>query len=75
MVFNPPPDMDESQCMPIPAFQGQVLDGNLDGATVVIVAWQPTPQELADLIAGNPVFLMCFGGLPPHSLITRFPLR
>ena len=27
----------------------------------------------ADLNAGNPVFLICVSGVPPHVIATRFP--
>jgi len=72
-TMHPPADMDESQCSTIPAYQGGVHGGNLDGSSVIIVAWQPTAADLEDLNSGNPVFLVCLGGLPPHTLTTRFP--
>jgi len=71
-VFVPPTDLDPEQCQPIHAYLGAVQGGSCDGVALVVTAWTPTPQELADLNAGNPVFLSCVGGLPPHFLTTRF---
>jgi hypothetical protein len=74
-VFGAPPDLDESQCMSIPAFLGPIEGGNLDGQSVAIVAWQPEPSDLQRLAAGHPVYLLCCGGLPPHCLMTEFPAK
>lgn len=71
-AFSAPDDLNEKQCMTIPAFAGQVESGSCDGARQVIVAWQPTPEELTALNAGAPVFLAVLGGLPPHYLTTSF---
>ena len=65
-LFGPPPDLDESQCRSIPAFQGTVNGGSVDGASLTVVCWQPTPVELARLAEGRPIFLTFIGGLPPH---------
>lgn len=69
--FKAPSDMDGSQCGTISAFRGTIGGGNIDGAEVVVVAWKPTEQELEDSNNGQPVFLLCVGGLPPHSMTTR----
>lgn len=45
----------------------------MDGAQFVITAWQPSVEELAQLNEGAPVYFMCIGGLPLHTLTTTFP--
>lgn len=70
-VFTPPSDLAESQCAKIAAFSTQVQRGSCEGAHLIVVAWRPSPAELQQLIAGNPVFLSCLGGLPPHFLTTN----
>lgn len=72
--FGPPPELEESQCMTIPAFVGSVTGGSCDGSSMVVVAWKPTEEELAELNAGNPIFVSMLGGLPPHFLTTSFAL-
>ena len=64
--FGPPPDMQESQCMAIRVHVGLIQGGSLDGERVVVAAWQPTPEELAVLNTGQPLFISFIGGLPPH---------
>lgn len=66
MRFSPPPDLAESQCRTIHAYAGKVVGGSVDGADVVVTAWHLTPEELAALNAGKPLFLSFLGGLPPH---------
>lgn len=65
--YGPPADLVESQVMTIYAYQGKSQGGSVDGAPVIVVAWQPTPAELERLNQGAPLFLsfMC-DGLPPH---------
>jgi hypothetical protein len=71
-VFGHPPDLAESQVMPIPAYRGEVSGGSVDGVKLVIVAWLPTAEELEQLNAGAPVYLSSIGGLTPHFLTTSF---
>ncbi len=71
--FRPPAGWDESQIQPVAAYVGTMSGGNNDGAEVVITAWQPSPDELARLNEGGPVFLCFLGGLPPHIVTTDFP--
>lgn len=73
--FGPPPGMDESQVQTIPGFRGDISAGNLDGAFVVVVAWQPSEKELAQLNEGAPIFVMFMSGIVPHCLNTEFPLE
>ena len=68
--FGAPPDLSQSQVMSIPAYRGEVSGGSVDGVKLVIVAWLPTPEELAQLNAGTPVYLSSISGLTPHFLTT-----
>ncbi len=72
--FKAPVDIDESQCSTIPAYVGILQGGNLDGAGVVITAWQPSVEERMAIAAGETIFLGVMGdGLPPHFLSVGFP--
>lgn len=70
--FRPPPDLDESQCMTIHAYKGKVVGGSVDGAAIVVVAWQPTAEEIELIRQGRPIFLSMLGGLAPHFLSLDF---
>lgn len=70
--FCAPDDLSEAQCQTIPAFSGKVSGGSIDGAAIVVVAWQPSPAEIEQIGQGKPIFLSCVGGLPPHFLCTSF---
>ena len=72
VAFGPPPDLKESQCRTIHGFIGEVSQGSVEGSALVVTAWQPTPEELAELNAGGAVFLSFLGGLPPHLATTSF---
>lgn len=72
ILFGPPPDLDHSQCRTIFAYDGRITGGSLDGARVVVTAWQPTEQELELLKQGRPVLLTFIGGLPPHMVSLDF---
>jgi hypothetical protein len=73
VVFGPPPDMEESQVRRIPAFQGKAEGGGCDGADIVVVAYQLTPQELLALAQQQGViYLSMIGGLAPHYLSFNF---
>jgi hypothetical protein len=71
-TFGAPPDLDGSQCLAVQAYQGIISGGSLDGSPLVVVAWKPTDEEKAAIVAGRPIFLACIGGLPPHYLTTDF---
>ncbi|HEV2692263.1 MAG TPA: hypothetical protein VG347_05150 [Verrucomicrobiae bacterium] len=70
--FGPPPELDGSQCLTIPAYLGKVAGGSLDGSDVVVVAWKPSPDEIELLKAGQPILLSSVGGLTPHFLTLDF---
>lgn len=72
-VFGPPPGMDESQCGSVVAFKGAIFGGNNDGTQVTVVAWEPSPEDIQRILLGGPIFMVCLGGLPPHTLATEFP--
>lgn len=70
--FNPPLDLEESQCKTIFGYHGILHGGSCDGSNVVVTAWKPTVEELKKLNDGCPIYLCCIGGLPPHYLCTSF---
>jgi len=71
-VYGPPPGFAESQVASVPAYQGTIQQGSLEGSTMVVVAWKPTLQEVEDIRRGLPIYLAVMGGLPPHILGTTF---
>jgi len=70
--FHAPADLAESQCLTISAYHGVVRGGSVDGSPLVVTCWQPTPEELARLNAGGPIYLSFIGGLPPHFVTVSF---
>lgn len=70
--FKAPTDLAESQVATIMAYCGPIPGGSMDGEKMVVVAWKPSPEEVAAISAGAPVFLTTLGGLPPHFLTTDF---
>lgn len=70
--FRAPAGYEESQVATIRAHVGTVQSGSCDGQPIVVVAWKPTGDEIQQLVEGAPIFLTCFGGLPPHLLTTNF---
>ena len=72
--FGPPPGLSESQVKMIPAFIGTVQRGSMEGSAMVITAWKPSPDDLARLNQGDPIFLTFLGSLPPHMVSTDFDI-
>lgn len=72
IYFGPPEGLTEQQVQRLPAFQGTVEGGSMDGSTIVVVAWKPAAEELEVLNQGGVIYLSCIGGLPPHYLCTGF---
>lgn len=71
--FGPPPDIDDSQCGTLTGFAGQIQQGSLEGAPIIVTAWKPSEEELAALHNGAPVFIgFITGGLPPHVVAVDF---
>lgn len=71
-IYGPPDDLEESQCQRVHAYKGQVQGGSVDGAALVVVAWQPDFVDLDRLAAGYPLYLTMMGGLAPHFITTTF---
>lgn len=38
---------------------------------VIRVAWKPSAEDVVALQNGGTIWLSCWGGLPPHSLIVQ----
>jgi hypothetical protein len=71
-TFGPPPDLVESQCRSIPAYQGSVDRGSVEGSRIVVVAYKPDEAELEHLAQGGLLFLSMMGGLAPHFITCCF---
>lgn len=69
--FGPPEDYTEEQVRTVPAYVGNIVGGPFDGGIKVIVAWKPSEADLIRLNAGEHVYLMVIGSLPPHLLSTE----
>lgn len=72
-VIKPPDDIPESQITPIAAFLGIMAGGCFDGAQMVTVAWQPSPEERERINQGASIFITFLGGVLAHSVSTEFP--
>lgn len=64
--------MDESHVKTIPSFRATITGGPHDGSPIVVVAWRPSAEELAQLNAGGVVYLSMIGGMSPHFMTTAF---
>lgn len=71
-VFHAPEDFEVEQVASIPAYQHEVQGGTCDGVQQVVVAWMPTPAEIAVILAGNPIYVSMLGGLSAHMVTTDF---
>jgi hypothetical protein len=71
--LDAPEDEAENHYPTAPAYVGAVKGGPLDGADLVIVAWQPSDEEREKIASGSPVFYVGIGGSFPHYLATEFP--
>lgn len=69
--YGPPEGLEESQVRTIWAWHGQ-CGGSCDGLNLVVVAYKPTPEEIAHIVSGKPIFISQLGGLAPHFLSTSF---
>ena len=73
--FARPKDLEESQCSGLHGYGGQIRGGTLDGCPIIVTAWKPNAYELAQLNAGEPVFIgMLTEVLPPCCVSVRFDL-
>lgn len=73
VTFTAPEDLDESQVGSIPAHHGIIEQGSLAAHPIVVTAWRPTPEELEEIIMGNPIYVTTLGQrIPPQMLTTNF---
>lgn len=72
ITYGPPPGFEAEQVTPIRAYRGQAAGGSVDGVDIVVVAWQPSDDDLVILKQGGVVYLSVIGGLPAHFLTTDF---
>lgn len=72
--FHPPSDLEESQCFTIPAYLGTVDRGSVEGAKIVVVAWQLSPEDLYAMSRQEipTIYISMLGGLAPHFLSLSF---
>lgn len=70
--YGPPEGLVESQVRTIHAYEGTVERGSCEGCKMVVVAHKPTPEDIARIVAGEPIFITQIGGLAPHFLTTSF---
>lgn len=62
----------DEQCSGLDVFQGV----NDDGHPLIISCWKPTPEEIADIVAGKPVWLGILTAVqPPVYLTTSNPFK
>lgn len=72
-TYNPPDDYEGDAIEAIFAYKGQADGGPLDGYPVIVTAWKPSEEELAQLVAGGVVYMSQLScGLHPHFLSTEF---
>lgn len=64
-VLRAPPGVDVDSCRPL-AITRVLYGGEMPG---VISYWQPSPEELALLNAGRPVYMSCWGATHPPIAI------
>lgn len=62
----------DEQCSSLHVFQGVTEEGH----PLIISCWKPTPEEIADLVAGKSVWLGILTGIqPPVWLTTANPFN
>lgn len=71
MVVGSPKELPGS-CLEIQAHARQIVGGIWDGSNQVIVAWQPSQDDISRIVNGHPIYLATIGNLPPHLLSTVF---
>jgi hypothetical protein len=69
-LIGPPPGVDESQVGSIPAHIGEFGPGPNDGEKFVVVAWQPSFEDIIRIADGGKIYLSMMSGLLPHRLFT-----
>lgn len=73
ITYNPPADLEESQCPKVPAFVGEIETGILEGVKIIVLCYKPTPEEAFWIEQGGEIYLTILGqNLPPHMISTSF---
>lgn len=70
--FNPPPNLDESQCHTLPAYAGMVLGGSCDGLAQVVVAYRLSLEDIEEIAKTGVIYITMLDGLLPHYLSFNF---
>lgn len=65
-VYTHPKDMTEKDCQDLHVCQTE--DSN--GLPLLISVWQPTPQEVGEILLGKPVYLGVIGSQHPPVFVT-----
>tara|TARA_R110000744_G_scaffold104945_5_gene200773 strand:- start:8013 stop:8267 length:255 start_codon:yes stop_codon:yes gene_type:complete len=68
--YGPPKDKTEEQVATLHAWKGE----DAEGTPMVIECWQPSPEEILDILDGKPVWITIMGtGVPPLAVDTVNP--
>lgn len=65
-TYVKPEGWTDEQCQALQTYQGV----NEDGHSLIISCWKPTPEEIADIVAGKPIFLHVLTNVQPPVLLT-----
>jgi hypothetical protein len=47
-----------------------IKNGPLDGLSVAVVAYKPSPLDVSRILAGEPIYISFLAGVAPHFLST-----
>jgi len=68
-----PPTGEEGNCEAMRGQRGHITGGAYDGHPVVVVAWQPSPEDVVAIQKGAPIFVTLFQPtLPVHVVSTDY---
>lgn len=65
-LYVKPAGWTDEQCQSLATFKGV----NEDGHPLIISCWKPTELEIADIVAGKPVYLHVLTNIQPPVLLT-----
>jgi hypothetical protein len=71
-TIGAPAGFEETQVQPARVYCGIAEGGSCDGVPISVVAWQPTPEEILNIIGGGPIYVTMMGGVAPHFVTTSF---
>lgn len=71
-IFTPPVGIDEKQVSSVAGYVGVAQGGSMDGSKIIVIGWQPTPEEIQRIVNGHCIYLTLCGAVPPHYLSTDF---